>query len=191
MASPNLMYRPYNDEDISFITNSWLKSMQKSLPWSNLKNTIYFSGMAKRINHIIDRAGVLVACDPRSPDTIVGWMCAEWIDLDGEKEPVMHYVYVKYPFRGFGIYTAFYDRMAQDGTFVPWATFKPLVPRKFDHNFTGRANNREFKVFGKNTLVLPMERLKPDHLHELEFNPFLLDTLDAMVTFPCAHKTTL
>jgi len=47
------------------------------------------------LKKIIHSSVIRLACDPGDPDTVWGWIC-----FDGE---LLHFIYVKSAFRGFGI----------------------------------------------------------------------------------------
>lgn len=88
-------------KDVSFIYNSWLKSYRDSPAVLGLTNTTYF----KEVHDIIERVfqsptcRVAVACDPAHEDVIFGYAVAEVTGNQG----VLHWVYVKHPFRNFGV----------------------------------------------------------------------------------------
>lgn len=93
------MIRPASRPDVSFICSSWLKSFRDSAFAAGCPNSLYYYSHHKLLEVILPRAVVAVATDPSDPDLIVGWACAE-----GQPGAlILHYVYVKHRFRGFGV----------------------------------------------------------------------------------------
>jgi hypothetical protein len=96
----DVSYRGLNDDtDLNFVYDSWIRSYKVKLsPNSfNDEEREYKAKMRKRIDDLISRGAMFqVACDPEEPSTIFGWCCFTVIG----DVPVLHYVYVKKPFRG-------------------------------------------------------------------------------------------
>lgn len=87
------------NEDIGFIFNSWLKSYRNAQYVNGISNTIYFSSHHKLIEQILIRSNVQIACSQEDPSQIYGYSVSEKM----EGFLVVHYVYVKHPFRNLGI----------------------------------------------------------------------------------------
>lgn len=60
-----------------------------------MSNAVYFHNYGKAIQSIISRCKCDVACDPEYEQHIYGYILYEYID----DIVVIHYVYIKYPFR--------------------------------------------------------------------------------------------
>lgn len=89
--------------DEPLIYSSWLKSYRANSAFSKrIRTDIFFSNHHQVIEAILSRptTRMLVATVADDPDTILGWFV---FDLAG---PVLHYVYVKEPFRHWGIATS-------------------------------------------------------------------------------------
>lgn len=95
------LLRPPQSEDVSFVFNSWLKSFRDSPMMFNMSNDVYFKGAHDQIEAVAKdpNARVVVACDPAEPNIIFGYGVAELVGT----ELVLHWVYVKHPFRNFGL----------------------------------------------------------------------------------------
>ena len=93
--------RTADESDIKFIYSSWLKSFRRSPFAAQISNALYFDGQHKRITHILAKpeTNVICVCNPEDASQIYGWICAEI----GGPITVVHYVYVKRTYRGFGI----------------------------------------------------------------------------------------
>lgn len=98
-SNPKIQFRPANEEDISFIFNSWLKSFRNSYFCKGIVNTIYFTEQHKVIEGILRTSTAIVACNPEDPSQLYGWVCAEKID----GVFCLHYLYVKHSFRSLGL----------------------------------------------------------------------------------------
>jgi GNAT superfamily N-acetyltransferase len=91
--------RPALEVDAPFIFNSWLRSFRENGLARPVNNEIYYSEQHKLIEKLLKRCTVSVACDPNDPTSIYGYICHEKIDGIF----VLHYVYVKHPFRSLGL----------------------------------------------------------------------------------------
>ena len=97
--------RSYQYSDKEFITSTWLRSnrdnskIAKSIPKS-----VYFTETDKLINKILDESRIIVACNPKDPAHIFGYLVYQPLDND----TVIHYLYVKKAFRGYGIAKAMF-----------------------------------------------------------------------------------
>ncbi len=89
------------EDDRKFILNSWLKSFKHSYYAGTIPDDLYWSVYSDTIQRILDSddSEVLIACDPKAEKIIWGYLICE----RGFTKPVVHWVYIKQPFRGFGI----------------------------------------------------------------------------------------
>lgn len=102
--------RQSRDEDQSFIFSSWLKSYRNCSVAAGIPNTIYFDKQHATISRLLEKPTTLaiVACDPNDESTIYGYIIAE---LDAS-DMVLHWIYTKHSFRGFGLARALVDEIA-------------------------------------------------------------------------------
>ena len=114
--------RPAVEGDASFIFSSWLKSFRDNGLAKPVNNEVYFSEQHKLIERLLKTATVQVACDPNDAASIYGWSCYERV----EGIFVIHYTYIKHPFRGLGIASAILAESKHDfnttGLFTHWTT---------------------------------------------------------------------
>lgn len=85
--------------DYPFIANSYLKSYRCAPAAKAMINDVYFPEYKARLEAIVATGSVLVACASDDPDQILGYLL--FSELAGRT--ILHYVYVKYPFRQHGI----------------------------------------------------------------------------------------
>ena len=87
--------------DEKFIYNSWMKSFKNSFYAGTIPNDLYFDLYTQVLTRILSNEDteVLVACDPRAEKIIWGYIVCE----SGFTRPALHWIYVKQPFRGFGV----------------------------------------------------------------------------------------
>lgn len=93
-----VVLREARDTDTRFLVHSWLRSFEASKVALLAARDAYFQGYKPLVEAALTRSRVLVACQKADPDAIVGWVAVEPGDV-----PRLHYVYVKHPFRRFGI----------------------------------------------------------------------------------------
>lgn len=95
----NFELRGFETEDLNFIYSSWLKSHRDSQFAKNVPSDLYYHYQKDLIDRILERSQVLVAVNPDLPSQIFGWSVGE----QRGNIHILHYVYVKYPYRKLGI----------------------------------------------------------------------------------------
>ncbi len=96
-----LVLRTGTANDENFIYSSWLKNYQDASPWGKvIPNDIFFKGEKKIITKLLEHACVVVASPEESPSQILGYVV---FSAPERGKNVLHFVYVKHPFRKFGI----------------------------------------------------------------------------------------
>ncbi len=94
----NVKIRESLESDEPFFYNSWLRSFKPSYFAGPIPNDMYWDVYSAIIGRLLGRSKVFVACDPDSENVIYGYLVVEYKD-----RPVVHWMYVKQSFRGFGI----------------------------------------------------------------------------------------
>mgnify|MGYP002135715089 CR=1 FL=1 len=90
--------REATESDHSFVYNSWLKSFRQGSPWARLvPPQIFYANHKQVIALILKAAKVLIACNPEDPEQIYGYVV-----YTPHRGTVIHYVYVKQPYRQLG-----------------------------------------------------------------------------------------
>lgn len=108
----NFKLREAKNDDVHFILNSWLTSYRSSEIC--MSSPIYFHHFKKIIVKILQRASVLVACNPEDEDHIYGYVVYEPQD-----SLILHCILVKLTYRGEGVATALLDAIRhQDDAIV-------------------------------------------------------------------------
>jgi hypothetical protein len=98
MKSSLVTIHPSDASHYNFIKSTWLKSFfsGSSRFCENMTYEIFIEFHPYVVDRILERAKVLVAKSKESPDVTVGYIVYE--------EPsLVHYIYVKRSFRGYGI----------------------------------------------------------------------------------------
>ncbi len=116
-------------EDEAFIFQTWLLGMKKaSYEVRRMRDGVYFARWHRLIEDILERgATVLVACPPGDPDTILGYVVAE----TAREKPVIHFCYVKLPWRRLGIATKLITARIPDpnqAAFSAWTVWNLAIP---------------------------------------------------------------
>ncbi len=102
MAEPKveILVRTATDDDIDFITSSWLESMRHTGYMSeSVPNEVFYKQHHKVIEGLLPDSLCVVACNADDPSQIFGWICASIVD----GMLCIHYCYVKQSFRRFGL----------------------------------------------------------------------------------------
>jgi hypothetical protein len=133
-----IIYRPLVDGDVNFVLDSWLKSYRKAAQfyYTNLNKkgenihipivseAVYYAGAEPLVKTLIEKADVIVACDPSDLSNIYGYICAERI----AGELVIHWIQVKYTYRKWGVGKSLFDIVKHEEDPTPFCTFyKPVA----------------------------------------------------------------
>ena len=101
-----LLRKPEPDERaLRFVLDSWCKTVVAETPWnfSTPHHTpppphpLMIYEHDTLLKKIIPHSTIILACDPDDPDTVWGYVCTT------DKVNLLHFIYVKSAFRGFGI----------------------------------------------------------------------------------------
>jgi len=101
--STPIAYRESREEDRVFVVSSWLDSFRESHTAGMIAMATFYDKMWGEIENLMDRSGsrTIIACNAGDPNQLHGFVT---FDLDtGTDPPVVHYLYVKAPFRRWGI----------------------------------------------------------------------------------------
>lgn len=91
--------RDATEADVPFVSDTWKHSYRKGGLSPNCAGVLYWEGQHALVARLLSRSMVRVAFNPHAPGQLFGWCCFEAVDQLG----VLHFVYVKAPFRGYGI----------------------------------------------------------------------------------------
>lgn len=108
--------RDGRDGDIPFVMSTWLEHYASSSPWTkHIPRETFFAGHRPLIEALLKKPGVrlLIAVDKQDDDTIYGWLAHE-TRYDGRT--LMHFSYVKKPFRRAGVLRRLLDVAEMDLT---------------------------------------------------------------------------
>lgn len=111
-----IAFRPPTEDEMAFIYSGWLRSHRYSRFAVDIPGPIYFDNHKKVVELLLSTGRIVVACNPDHPDQLFGFVCYQ--PTHGGAA-VMHYLYVKQPFRRFGIATAMYRHVQVDACHDP------------------------------------------------------------------------
>ena len=159
MSNRPYAIREYRDDDEAFIYNSWLKSFRGAHFSGVLPSDLYYEAYRTLIDRILfdDRTSIAVCHNIENENQIFGYAVAA--DL-GEHQPVLHYIYVKDPFRRAGIMkelvrhlqierlerffytfrTGICKKLTGPTGVFPMASFKPSLGSKYNHGSDSRGS---------------------------------------------------
>jgi hypothetical protein len=95
-----LALREMENQDISFVFNSWMTSYRGSKNLMSVAQPFYFNGQHKLIERLLMHSKSLLLVDKDNPSSIYSYIVYEIIDGIF----VMHYAYTKQTFRKLGLF---------------------------------------------------------------------------------------
>lgn len=98
-AGPAVQLRPVELGDVALVMSSWLSSYRDGPVGRLITDSVFYSETRPIVQALVSRCPPVVACDPANPDSIYGWACGERVG----GALVVHFVYVRQPWRGWGI----------------------------------------------------------------------------------------
>lgn len=109
---PPIMLRGPVDDDVRFVTSTWLKSFREAGTFTrHVGNDLYFAQQHTLISKLWNdpRSTRLMAVFPEDTAFLYGWLFGTGTDAG----PIIHYVYVRNSWRGRGIATALVQAMTE------------------------------------------------------------------------------
>lgn len=107
--SEEVIIRDFQQDDLNFILSTWLKSYRLDSKFTNfIRNSVFYPWHERLIKKILARENTrpYVACLKEDPFVILGYLITEG--------PVVHFAYVKGPFRRMGIFKTMMKAAAID-----------------------------------------------------------------------------
>lgn len=127
--------RPYNKEDLAFISSSWGKAYYRGSVYYKLMNAKEFDEKHRPLRNraLNSKETTIIICSAKNdPLLIMGWMC---IEVPRNKEGMLlHFLYVKEAFRNQGLAK---DMLAMIDTYLSKQNLKNIM---YTH-LTVRARN--------------------------------------------------
>lgn len=106
MKAEQYEIRLANGNDLPFIYATWLESYRYDSNFGKShRNNIFFQDYRKVVDLLLQISNVFVAASKDDPDIIYGYIAAQNVG------PTLHYIFVKGPFRRWGIGTALFDHV--------------------------------------------------------------------------------
>jgi len=110
MDEASISFRPFKEDDLNFITNSWMKSYKKH---AGVRSDVYFVEHHKLIHFILRKSHILIACNSQNADQIFGYIVYEKNIFT-----IIHFAFVKQMFRGIGIFKQLFDEASVTSPFL-------------------------------------------------------------------------
>ena len=107
---PDILYRDARPTDANFVISSWLESYRSSDYAKHMPKSVYFDNYKHVVTKLLSNARVIIACNPEDWDQIFGYI--SFSDIVPHA-PVLHYMYVKYPFRKMRIAEGMFKEMGR------------------------------------------------------------------------------
>jgi hypothetical protein len=121
--------RPAGKADEAFIYDTWLTGVKRgTYEAKRIRDRTYYTRRHALIERILARGAIALIAHPTGdPDTILGCVVAE----TGQDRPLLHWCYVKLPWRRLGIATALILAAVPDpnsAVFTTWTSWALAVP---------------------------------------------------------------
>lgn len=110
--------RKSSGDDINFVAASWKQSFRKEYP--KLTKDEFFEVINPKVDKILDRSEIIIACDPEEPRVIYGYCVFKVVD----SIPVIHFAYVKQSLRRFGLLKGMLKQIQDNSSPTLVGTFK-------------------------------------------------------------------
>jgi GNAT superfamily N-acetyltransferase len=122
---PQFVVRTGNEEDWNFVYATWLRSFKRSSYFAkHIQDALFFENHHKIVEAILRRGALVrVATPAEDPATILGYLVGE-----GE---VVHFIYVKKSFRGFGVARSLLSQTSHDSQFSHWTYDADYLLKKY------------------------------------------------------------
>lgn len=121
--------RQGNERDEALVYSTWLRGAKRgTYEAKRIRDAVYYARRHTLIEQILQRGGrVLVAHPSGDPDTVLGYLVLE----DGGPDPILHFLYVKLPWRRLGIATQLIEHACPDpnrARFTTWTVWHLSLP---------------------------------------------------------------
>lgn len=109
--------RPMREADLNFIRSSWLRSNARTIPDGLVGRDAYFALHWEVAMALLDRPRTrcVMAVSRDDEDHLVGWACGEAAEESRPVRGLVHYAYVKKPFRRNGVARALVEEVLRAG----------------------------------------------------------------------------
>jgi GNAT superfamily N-acetyltransferase len=114
-----IIFRPAVDTDLHFILSSYLKSAWEWREDREIRKDDFFKKEEASWRSILSRSGVIIAADADEPDHIYGFIVGE----RACDELILHYIYVRYVYRNFGVGRELYNAVVKPEEKEPFITY--------------------------------------------------------------------
>lgn len=106
--TPPIALRGRSDHDLAKFFSDWLRSARNAPGYNAIPNETYYWHHHRILETLwLDETVVwVVACDPKDPTRIFGWLCGQRADTIAGDSVIVHYVYVNKLYRRMGVATA-------------------------------------------------------------------------------------
>ena len=92
--------REATDADVGFVMKSWLETYRRESSWARrMQANVYYPNHRLVVTHLLESERTMMACSDEDPSHVVGFGCGHTLP----EAIVMHFVYVSYTVRGWGI----------------------------------------------------------------------------------------
>jgi hypothetical protein len=125
--------RAVSGNDIPLIYSTWLKSYQcDSNVGLSVSKSVFFENYRLIVDQILEKntTEILIACSNDDPNVIYGYLIAE------PSENILHYIFVKEPFRNFKIAKSLFNQAFHDGMGVVIITHSTYSAKELTGKFT-------------------------------------------------------
>lgn len=126
-----IVFRKFQESDREFVFNSWLRSYRGSrfvrCLLLDMDKETYYEEQHVLIEQLLDRETMVscVVCNPEDHTHIYGYGFGE--QVGGQYGTVVHWMYLKKPFRGYGIATELLKKLVEGQQTVHYTHHQPGV----------------------------------------------------------------
>lgn len=125
-----------NENDEPFIFNSWLRSYINSEDSKHVPKSNYYVGQHKVIEDTLNATNVRVAHHFEDVNHVLGYIVFEY---DEPRKAIVHWLFVKRPFRSYGIARMLWKSVTDDAAMV-FHTHSSFASVKLKEKYTSVYN---------------------------------------------------
>lgn len=124
--------RAATDADVGYVLKSWLETYRRESLWAkHMENEVFYPRHRAVVTELVEQDDTIVAVNANDPAHLLGFACGRRV----KNALVIHFVYVKFAFRNFGVGRALLSTFEWDGK-------EPVTATHWTHSVDGLSRTK-------------------------------------------------